>query len=455
MPNLAKQDISHVYVPHGIAQVARKKRTPYIKQEGVPKKEIIVKNKPEWNSPNIMEKQVVLNKDNLEFRTKSLSQDRYMYTSWDPVSFVRDDCLPITHPATNMRNVKKLEIEKRVKGESSDISLLQLTEKDKKEVLKQRDKEATQEYLKAAVTAHNLKAGDSITIKTFVERTESALREGLQGYIGEPINSTTTASIGNYVTSNLEYIATGACTGETHYHIDHIDSTGGAAIYKTSGTYSIDIESTGVGATVHVDFAHPEDMWLRGCNVSWNGGTVLQSAKEIVKQAIKRNLLIKMGKSRQVLPKKITPEELKAQDTLRDMITEKEWRRYITNGFLMVRGKPGFYFPDCKIEKMRGLVGPFWYQIFRDQRHTKVFKDNKIVGEICIHTDKKCPETDHVINLKLLVEFDEKQLWVGGNLRNTYAKNEGVIYPNNSKNLVTLFNESKQDNNKLYISGVA
>lgn len=95
----------------------------------------------------------------------------------------------------------------------------------------------------------------------------------------------------------------------------------------------------------------------------------------------------------------LSPSELKARSTLRDLISEKAYRRYLINGFIMVRGKSGRY-----------------YQIFSDQRHTKVYENEKCINEICIHTNKICPPTDHVINLKMLVEFDEQEVWDGGNI---------------------------------------
>ena len=94
-----------------------------------------------------------------------------------------------------------------------------------------------------------------------------------------------------------------------------------------------------------------------------------------------------------------TPAEDKAIKTLRDLISEKEYRRYITNGFIMVQGKSGLY-----------------YQVFADQRNIQVWKNNQKQFSICIHTVRECPPTDHVINCKLLIEFDEQEVWKGGNV---------------------------------------
>jgi hypothetical protein len=131
--------------------------------------------------------------------------------------------------------------------------------------------------------------------------------------------------------------------------------------------------------------------------------------KEQVRQIIKSNLLIKVKNTRENLPTKYSPQEQKARDTLRDMLTEQEWRRYITNGFIMVRGASGY-----------------WYQIFAQyNRRINVYQDNKKINSICIHSDQSCPPTDHVINIKVLVEIDEAIVWQNGNVclpsSNTYS----------------------------------
>jgi hypothetical protein len=104
---------------------------------------------------------------------------------------------------------------------------------------------------------------------------------------------------------------------------------------------------------------------------------------------------------------KVNPQELKARETLREMITESEYRRYITNGFVMVKAKSGL-----------------WYQIFNKQAGYWVFsfKDGKMFERLCIHTDGVCPPTDHVINMKVLAEIDEETLRKGANITKEFAK---------------------------------
>lgn len=122
--------------------------------------------------------------------------------------------------------------------------------------------------------------------------------------------------------------------------------------------------------------------------------------RDHVRNVMRNNLMVKMGRSRSAV-RTTNPNELKAQRTLRDHLTERAFRRYMTNGFIMVQGRSGLY-----------------YQIFNDRRHTMVYdKNNRKVGEICINTDSVCPPTDHVINIKTMVELDEISVWKGGNLK--------------------------------------
>jgi len=138
--------------------------------------------------------------------------------------------------------------------------------------------------------------------------------------------------------------------------------------------------------------------------ISWVAGEYItsweqrSSPAELAKEQIQRNLSSNSRRKRQGTLGQY-PEELKARSTLRDMISEEEYRRYLTNSFLMVKGPSGK-----------------WYQVFADQRRTKVYEKGELIAEICIHTDRSCPPTDHVINLKVLLEIDEAEVWVEGNV---------------------------------------
>ena len=96
----------------------------------------------------------------------------------------------------------------------------------------------------------------------------------------------------------------------------------------------------------------------------------------------------------------MSPEESKALDTLREMISEADFRRYLVYGFILVKGLSG------KI-----------YQISRFQRHTKVWKKGKKVEEICAYIkDPKIPQTDKLIAFKTMIETDEELFRKAGNV---------------------------------------
>ena len=138
--------------------------------------------------------------------------------------------------------------------------------------------------------------------------------------------------------------------------------------------------------------------------------------KTQLRQVMKSNLLFDEESFRQPsLNKKITPQETKARNTLRDLISERVWRKYLTNGFVIIPAKSGKF-----------------YQVFNDQRHIRVYVKGKLSDEICIHTEG-CPPTDHILNIMMMIHNDEQLLWTEG-ISNVYPKG------NNQDNLYTELN---------------
>jgi len=96
------------------------------------------------------------------------------------------------------------------------------------------------------------------------------------------------------------------------------------------------------------------------------------------------------------------PGEQKAQETLREMISESDFRKYLTYGFILARGASG-------------LV----YQIPGNRSHTKVYSGGQLIEEICVRIlDHKVPSTDNVIAFKVMVELDEESFRKSGNVYN-------------------------------------
>ena len=187
-----------------------------------------------------------------------------------------------------------------------------------------------------------------------------------------------------------------ATTSDGYYYISNTGTTITTTTCYYGGTSTIITNST--DGPIYVDFV---------------------DKKRTIRDRIKQNLLIKSVSPS--LDRASSPEEQRARDFLRDLITERDWRRYVTNGFIMVKGDH------------------YWYQIFNSGRNIQVYHKGKRTHYICIHTDRTCPPTDHVLNMKLLVEIDERQIWLGGNV-SSYSNNCGFAFGTEGLTVDTNYN---------------
>lgn len=151
--------------------------------------------------------------------------------------------------------------------------------------------------------------------------------------------------------------------------------------------------------------------------------------KDVIRETLKQNITVSALSTRQeILTIQASVAEMKARETLRDTISEKEYRKYITNGFIMVLGASGK-----------------WYQVFNKQKHLRVYDSGKFIKELCIHTDaKEVPPTDHVLNMKVMLECDEQTVWDASNLYEPKKKVNSFI-KEDSSNIVDLFSKLKKD----------
>lgn len=94
----------------------------------------------------------------------------------------------------------------------------------------------------------------------------------------------------------------------------------------------------------------------------------------------------------------IGPEQT-ALETLRELVTEKEFFKYLKYGFIIVEGRSGKQ-----------------YQISRLNSHTKVWVRGKLVEEICVRIKGNVPPTDNVIAFKTMIEIDESEFRKVGNV---------------------------------------
>jgi len=114
---------------------------------------------------------------------------------------------------------------------------------------------------------------------------------------------------------------------------------------------------------------------------------------------LKENLVVIVKARSKPLPN-INDDEARAIETLREMLTETEYRRYIKNQFILVKGSSGNT-----------------YQVFRDKSHTNVWCNGKKVEEVCVRIkDSRIPPTDNVIAFKTIIETNEEEFKKMGNV---------------------------------------
>jgi hypothetical protein len=208
--------------------------------------------------------------------------------------------------------------------------------------------------------------------------------------LGWDIGTTNSPSILNSVSS---------CTNYT-IPVQDWDYTSSA----TTGTYDLGdrtwtnaIYATNKYSTLTNGFTGYDINNFYGLN-DWNAYGWEKNPTALKKSKIRANLIV-ITKSRACPIAGASPAEQKALDTLREMISESDYRKYIKHGFLMVRGSD------------RDM-----YQVFRTQSHTKVWRDGKVIEEICVRIkNSNVPPTDNVIAFKTLIEINSEAFKLMGN----------------------------------------
>ena len=113
---------------------------------------------------------------------------------------------------------------------------------------------------------------------------------------------------------------------------------------------------------------------------------------------IKSNLVICVkSRAQDIAP--IASNEQVAMDSLREVISETEFRRYLKYGFVLVKGKSG----DT-------------YQVLKNKSHTKIWRNGQVIEEVCVRLKGSVPATDNVIAFKTMIETDEALFKKCGNV---------------------------------------
>jgi hypothetical protein len=164
------------------------------------------------------------------------------------------------------------------------------------------------------------------------------------------------------------------------------------ANYEYTGTAGRITASEGiiVNGTINFDpdFANNYVVW-----------PVALTKNGLFQEKLRSNLAV-IIKSRAELPGALSPAERTAMETLREVISEADFRKYMRYGFVLVKGKSGDTF-----------------QIFRNRSHTKVWRNGQIVEEVCVRIqDSKVPPTDNVIAFRSIIQADETAFRKLGNV---------------------------------------
>jgi hypothetical protein len=121
--------------------------------------------------------------------------------------------------------------------------------------------------------------------------------------------------------------------------------------------------------------------------------------------------------------------EMRARQTLRMIVGEEKFQRFIRRGFVTAHNKKSGY----------------TYQIFHSSHHlTHVWKNGKMVQRLCIYLKGNFPPTDFVITMYLLAINNDDRIWQVGvknpPIQATQREEKLIEEP---KSLVEIYNELK------------
>jgi len=217
------------------------------------------------------------------------------------------------------------------------------------------------------------------------EYNADALRELLDGYIGAVNTETTRRSIAQSLRGAL-----GESTGAVQLNINGINA----------GT----VDHLVFGGNYTVGMTNDYGTWFSNMESSSNEHTYVipEYSSKVKKQSRLRRNLTPVIKTRANPLVSDTPAEMLALETLREVVTELEFRKYLKYGFVLVKGDSGAT-----------------YQIYRNRSHVRVWVGGKVIEEICVYLravdGRTAPDTDKVVAFKAMIEADEEAFKAMGN----------------------------------------
>jgi hypothetical protein len=178
---------------------------------------------------------------------------------------------------------------------------------------------------------------------------------------------------------------------------DKNTTKGKSAFIASYDLYVIPIKETNrFSISMKARIAISSDPTISLSGTDWLNDT---TPREKIIESIKSNLVILSKNRANSIAIDTKNPEYNALMTLREMISETDFRKYLKYGFLNVNGKNGRV-----------------YQIFRDKSHTKVFENGRLKEEICVRLTTGVPYTDNVIAFKVMIETSEDLFRSSGNI---------------------------------------
>lgn len=212
----------------------------------------------------------------------------------------------------------------------------------------------------------------------------------LSRYLYSSANEATFARIKDSVN---QYVTAGVASG-----IYTSAYNGTATTATATSSFKWDPPTTGSWVT---DYDYDTD--TNGLTLRVNAALTEEEFKRHEKvQKMRSNLSIqvKLRGSAPRLSPLLPKNEQNAIETLRESITETEFRKYLKYGFVLIEGKDGRT-----------------YQVFRNRSHTKVWKGGHVIEEICVYIkNSNIPPTDSVIAFRTMIQASEEDFRKMGNV---------------------------------------
>ena len=222
----------------------------------------------------------------------------------------------------------------------------------------------------------------------------TSLTSELESFVGQKYTPSNLSKIKSHISSYVMHET--SCSSDAKYVTG--DTAAGTGWYDINSTYD------SCNGTLELNTSYQcytnKSLSIKYCSDGYISINDESTKLHEMKNRIRNNLVIHV-KSRAQKLSNIPANEQIAMDTLREMISETEFRKYLKYGFVLVPGKSGNV-----------------YQVFRNDSHTRVWRGGKVIEEICVRISYgvKAPTTDNVIAFKTMIEADEKEFKKIGNV---------------------------------------